>query len=118
CDRGLAAEVNVKILQLGRPIAREHPFGAGARRPADLGRADACGVLSEETSITIEKLGVCRGVNMAIGQAARAIEQQVGRDGDAEAAPHRTEPRKPCLRRKERSGIRKTSKLAEWYRTN
>src|ERR1700681_3083703 len=41
-DRGLAAEVNVKVLQLGRPVAREHPFGAGACGPADFGLADTC----------------------------------------------------------------------------
>lgn len=42
-DRGLAAEVNVQVFQLGRPIMREHPFGAGARGPADFALADTCG---------------------------------------------------------------------------
>src|ERR1700681_2324552 len=41
-DRRLAAEVNVKVLQLGRPVAREHPFGAGACGAADFGLADTC----------------------------------------------------------------------------
>src|ERR1700687_3072378 len=41
-NRRVAAEIKVKVLQLGRPIAREHPFGAGACGPADFGLADTC----------------------------------------------------------------------------
>jgi hypothetical protein len=42
-DRSVTAEVKVKVLELGRPIACEHPFSAGAGRPAHFGLADACG---------------------------------------------------------------------------
>ena len=89
-DRGLAPEVNVKVLQLGRPIVREHPFGAGACGPADFGLADTCRCLKLEAFDRFEP--ICRSVNTAIGQTASTIEQQLGRDGDAETAPHRAEP--------------------------
>src|SRR5216684_3284925 len=90
--RRVTAEVKVKVLKLGRPIVREHPFGAGARGPADLGLADT-GRRDEGSEARVVRFEViCRSVNMAICQTARPIEQQVGRDGDAETAPHRAEP--------------------------
>src|SRR5229473_2718133 len=90
--RRVTAEVKVKVLKLGRPIVREHPFGDGARGPADLGLADT-GRRDEGSEARVVRFEViCRSVNMAICQTARPIEQQVGRDGDAETAPHRAEP--------------------------
>jgi hypothetical protein len=95
-DRRVTAKFNVKVLQLGRPVAREHPFGAGACRPADFGLADTC------RRLFVDKLEpICRSVNFAICQTASAIEQWVGRDGDAKTAPHRAEPCKLWLGRKE-----------------
>lgn len=92
-DRRVTAEVKVKVFELGRPIVREHPFGASARGPADLGLAD--------TGSRLFGLEVsCRSVNMAIGQTARPIEQQIGGNGDAETATHRAEPCKLWLGRK------------------
>jgi hypothetical protein len=70
-DRRVTAEVKVKVLDLGRPIVREHPFGAGARGPAEFGLADTGRRLK-----AVEP--VCRSVNMAICQTARTIEQQIG----------------------------------------
>ena len=91
-DLGLAAEVNVEVLELGRPIVREHPFGAGTRRPADCGLADTCWRVYDCGG---GNLIICRSVNMAICQTARTIEQQIGGDGDAETA--RTVPNHESL---------------------
>src|SRR5258708_25828875 len=85
----VTAEVKVKVLQLGRPITCEHPFGAGAGGPADLGLADTCRRLSEGTSIRNEQVGVCRSVHAAISQTAGAIEEQGGCGGDAYPTPPR-----------------------------
>jgi hypothetical protein len=60
-------------------------------------------------NFTDEKPGVCRRLNTAIYQTARAIEQQVGRDGDAETASHCAEPRKLLLGRNQ---IFKRARLA------
>ena len=67
-------EINVEIFGLRRPVRREHPLDAAARRPARGGGAKA------------------KSAHLPIGEAAGAVDQQGRRDKVADAAAHGAKP--------------------------
>src|SRR4051794_23524482 len=114
--RGDLAEVDIQILELGRPVAREHPFAPSANRES-YGLADVSSPIFKQVGWAGDSdHGRIRGViDPAIGETASAVKQQIGRNRDTKAAAHCTKPGKLPLGRKEIAGERQSAvSLNDW----
>src|SRR6266568_6174817 len=94
-DGGDVTEIDMEVFDLSGPVAREHPFGAGARRPACFDLANARGIVDGKgcRAVVIEYAHSGGVTHQTISETAGAVEQQIRRDGYAETAPHGAEPR-------------------------
>src|SRR3984957_20044404 len=101
CERaGYIAKVDIKVLELGGPVAADHAFhtrtdspahlqGAIARARRERGNGRAIDPLWAGDVVAADGVG---DADFAVGQTARRVDEERRNHGAADAAPNRSKP--------------------------